>query len=163
MPESLRLSEPTDEILERLCEAFWNYNQVTSREDGITIDDVHRFDVINAVYSGTIDVDGTVYGYIIQDGNWNGTEVLAWGDPEDTGTYNPGKPDPTIFLPIKPVRCMHPTEFFDYLKKINSSEYQDQLTAYCYDRYHDPSLSVRQHYDTWANERGLRIGRVSEL
>lgn len=158
------MDHPTDEILERLCEAFWN-----GSGEGISFTK-HSHDVINATYDGTIDVDGVEYGFIIEDGNWNGTVVLAWGDPEDVGSYVP--PRPTERMTLIPKKMGLTTdEIMQYRKISATSEFSDAITAYYHDKFFAPGVSLDDFIQKRADEittiynfkPGLRLGYLSEI
>lgn len=56
----MKLSEPTEEILERISDAQWD-----GYGAGVVLLDIYRFNACNHVLSGTIDVDDETYGFIM--------------------------------------------------------------------------------------------------
>ena len=53
----------------------------------VTITDVYEKDVVNHVISGTIELDGLLYGFVQENGNMNGDLLLEWGLAEDVDEY----------------------------------------------------------------------------
>ncbi len=91
----MKLSKPTDDVHERICNAHWN-----GFGEGVKFLDIYQINACNHVLSGTIQVDDELYGFIIESGDIMGTDVKAWGDPEDVGTYEPPEQgEPLTLIP----------------------------------------------------------------
>lgn len=82
--------------LERICEAHYSGGESGG---GIIFAGRHQHDACNYTLSGSVEVDGISYGFVIDDGNWAGTEVREWGLEEDVATYVPPEPDAPTFIP----------------------------------------------------------------
>ena len=153
------LTEPTDEVLERICDAFWNKDRAA--DYGVHFHSIHEHDAINHVLSGTIEVDGHVYGFIIENGNWNGTVVLEWdADPENVGIYTPPEPGEQLtFVPINPTTMA----IFIYSHWVNEEWFKEMERNYLYDRHFQPGGFVEEHYREKAAKRGMEVGLFSDL
>jgi hypothetical protein len=147
--------EPSEEVLERICNAHWNGQNI----DGVIFLDKYCHDAINYTLSGTVEVEGTIYGFIIDDGNWNGTVVRAWGDPEDVGVYTPPVKEHLTFVPSDP----YVSDFG--LKKYLNVRRQDWFKKLegemNYDLHFSPTRKIEKHYSDLAKKKGLRIGLIS--
>jgi hypothetical protein len=154
------LAEPTDEALERICDAHWN-----GGGDGVRFLDIHQHDACNHTLSGVIEIDGVEHGFIIENGNRNGTEVRAWGDPEDVGTYTPPPPpEPLTFIPKDDALfATRPQMFAVYVYWRKQPWFAEKERAYAYDRHFQPGGFVENHYREWADKRGLKVGLLSSL
>lgn len=155
-----RLQEPTDNALERICDAHWNKSG-----EGVKFLDIHQHNACNHTLSGTIDVDGVVYGFIIESGDRNGTVVRAWGDPEDVGTYDPGPPpELRTFIPRDPkMHDVNSTNFQLYLLWRKEQWFKEKERAYNYDRHFQPGRLIEGHYRGWAEKKGMTTGYLSSL
>lgn len=156
-------SEVTENVLQRICEAA--YDEVGGRkhdEKDITIGSIYRHDVINMTFTGTVMMpDGVEYGFVIDDGNWGGTEVKEWGLAEDVGDYEPPKPDPWRLFPKHPVelRADRPGMWKVYLYWRTQDWFKELERSYNYDLHFAPGGKTNSHYtgpDSVAAKRGLK-------
>lgn len=148
------LTEPTDEALERICDAHWN-----SGGEGVKFRDIHQHNACNHTLSGTIEIDGTEYGFIIQNGDWNGTVVDKWGLADDVGTYKPEPPTLFTFVPMDDtLRTSKPHMWQVYLAWRKEKWFQDKERAYNYDRHFQPGGAIENHYREWAAKKGMKPG-----
>jgi hypothetical protein len=154
------LREPTDDVLERIVDAHWNRGG-----EGVTFTDIYQHNALNHTLSGTIDVEGAVYGFIVESGDRNGTVVKAWGDPEEVGTYeHPPVPEPRTFIPKDLfLHVTRPWMFKVYLHWRRQPWFRDKERAYNYDRHFQPGCYVEDHYREWADKKGMQVGCLSEL
>ena len=143
--------EPTSEQLERIADALWN-----KRGEGIQILDVYQHNACNHTMSGII--DGT--GFIVEMGDWSGTKVVAWGDPEDMGIYKPPKPTQWTFVPDDDLlKYKNPTMYDVYLNHWRkASWFTEQEQKLNYDLHFQPGAFVRNYYNAWAKQKGMKIG-----
>lgn len=162
--------EVSDDIFQRICEAA--YDEVGGRkhsEPHIVIGSIHRHDAINMTFTGTVMMpDGVEYGYVIDDGNWNGTQVREWGFAEDVGDYEPPKPDPWRLFPRKAhfLRCERKGLWNVYLAWRKESWFMGLERSYNYDLYFAPGGLTTSHYtgpDSLAAKRGLVWALQSEV
>lgn len=154
------LSEPTDDVLERICDAQWN----GGKGDGITFSAIHQHNVCNHTLVGEIDVDGHVYGFVIDNGDWNGTEVRQWdADPENVGWREPAPPEPATFLPAKIDHVANPGLWRVYATWRKERWFADKVRGLNYDRHFAPGGATEKHYREWAATKGLKIGFLSDL
>lgn len=156
----MKLSDPTEEVLERICDAQWN-----GSGPGIVLLDVYKFNACNHVLSGTIEVNDETYGFIIENGDWNGTVVKAWGDPEDVGTYqHPEPPEPLTFIPNDRTLCIsRPAIFEIYLGWRKENWFTEKQSAYNYDRHFQPGGCTEKYYREWAKKKGMIIGSMDQF
>lgn len=155
-----RLAYPDNDTLDRIVDAFCNRGG-----KGVQFRDIYEHDVCNHTLSGTIEVQGQAYGFIIENGNWNGTVVRKWGEPDDVGIYDPPPPsEPFTFIPTD--LCLHldrPEMFKLYAWWRKQSWFIKKERDYAYDRYFQPGGFVENHYRDWAAKKGLKIGLLSDL
>lgn len=163
--EPTYLTEPTDEALERICNASWGRPDLRKTVDGVTFLAIYQHNACNHTLSGTIYIDGVEHGFIIENGDWNGTEVRAWGDPEDVGTAaEPEPPEPLTLLPRdRSLFSDRPGMWGVYLAWRREAWFSELVRSYAYDRHFQPGGFVEGHYRTKAEKRGLRFGYLSEL
>lgn len=153
------LTEPPDSVLERICDAFYELCGYTGSSDGVTLLDVHQHNAVNHTLSGTVDVDGTIYGFIVENGDWNGTVVRRWGDPEDVSVYQPEPPgEPLTFVPDWNAS---PSTIAAWHTLRRTAAFTEKVGAYAYDRHFAPGGATEKHYRAWAAERGLVVGHLS--
>lgn len=151
------LTEPTDDILERIANAHWN----GGKGEGIKFHDIHQINACNHVLSGTIDDGGITYGFIIEMGDIVGTDVKEWGCADDVGCYTPPPPNPKTFIPADPF----PSEFIltNYFRMRETSWFKEQEGKYNYDAHFQPGVFIENHYSKWASQHGLRCGYMSDV
>jgi len=160
------LSEPTEEALERICDAHWDESTASSR--GVKFFDIQKHNACNHTLSGVIDIGGVEHGFIIDNGDWNGTVVRSWGDPEEVGVAAQPEPvppeDQLTFIPSDTnIPYFRPHLFVVYLHWRKEPWFQDKVRGYPYDRYFQPGGYVENHYREWAGKKGMRIGTLSDL
>jgi hypothetical protein len=162
-PEFLKFCErfgedAGDEVLTRICNAQWN----GGKGKGIEFLDVHQHDVCNHTITGTIEHEGETFGFIIHNGNWNGTEVEAWGDPEDVGYYAPPKPTFYTYAPKKRREDMLSGLLQVYQLWTKEKWFQDKVRGYNYDRHFAPGGKTESYYRDWAETKGMRVVTMEE-
>ena len=151
---------PKRETLEKICAAHYAGGDTADVE----FFDQYMHDACNYTLNGIVKEDGRKFGFIVDDGNMNGTVVRAWGDPEDVGYYHPPKVEPLTFIPEdQSLHKRSPARFAVYLKWRNEEWFQEKVGALNYDLHFCPTTEIRQHYADWARKRGLKIGLFSEL
>ncbi len=159
MDTALPLHEPTDEVLERICDAYWHYARGDGDTDGVHFRDVHQHNACNHTLSGTIDVDGIEYGFIIDNGDWNGTQVRAWGAAEDVPTYRHEPGEPLTFIPRNDIMGKVAVELYAYWQ--TQAWFTKLVSDYLYDRHFAPGGKIETHYREAAAKRGLEPGLLS--
>src|SRR5687768_8182613 len=92
--------ERFNDIMEMVCEACWAYPD--TYDPSVCITDKHRFDAINSVCSGTVEIDGEDWDFQIENGDWRGTWILAFSKDGSVGRYEPELPDPIFLIPADP-------------------------------------------------------------
>lgn len=159
------LSAPTDDALERICNAQWENPGLNKPIHGVTFLSIHQHNACNHTLSGTVDIDGVEHGFIIDNGDWNGTEVRAWGDPEDVGMApEPEPPEQITFLPRdQSLFQTRPEMWRVYLAWRKEPWFREMESGYNYDRHFQPGGYVENHYREKAAKRGLRAGYLSDL
>ena len=164
----MKHSTPPNEALERIVEAFWQGGSSTlwnKGSCGVKFDDIYKRDACNHVLSGTIEIDQEVYGFIIEDGNWNGTVVIEWGDAEDVRCYEPPEPGEQLTLiPKDPFLHMDRPEMFEvYLYWRKQPWFTNMVNKYAYDRHFQPGCKVREFWEKEADKKGLKWGFLSDM
>lgn len=149
---------PDSDILERITDAHWNGEDM----HGVHFTDQYMHDAINYTLSGTIDVDGELYGFIIDDGNWNGTQVIEWGLADDVGIYKPPVKESLTFIPIRP-HSLTENMLKVYLSWKETEWFKKKAGEMNYDLHFCPSLKIRNYYEDWANSKGMEIGLFSSV
>lgn len=154
------MEQPTAETLERIADAQWN-----GSGKGIVFSDIYQHNACNHTLSGTIDIDGKVYGFVIDSGDWNGTVVKEWGDSEDVGVYEPPQPaEPLTFIPSDiNLFFNRPAMFAVYAMWRKEEWFKQKESAYAYDRHFQPGGCIEKHYADFAQRRGMKIGCLSDL
>lgn len=157
------LAEPPEEALVRIADAQWDKDNAAKY--GVVFLDIHQHNACNHTLSGTIDVDGVVHGFIIESGDWNGTVVHGWGDPEDVGCYLPGEPpEPRTFVPTNRFLFTERPEMFRVYAYWRTQEwFRDMERSYNYDRHFQPGGQVETYYKEKAAKRGLVPGFLSNF
>jgi len=149
------LPEPPHEILETICDMHWSH--VKSR-DGITISEVHQHNACNHTISGTATIDGVEYGFVINSGDWGGTDVCEWGLAENVGLYEPPKPVVYTMVPRDyTLKTRRPRMWDVYLKWRESPWFNEICRNYNYDRHFMPGHQTETHYRAKAAERGMEL------
>lgn len=147
-------------FLEELCDLEWSSDR---KSDRITISDSYRHDTCNYTHSGTVTIDGIEYGFVIDNGNWNGTVVREWGLAEDVGIYEPPKPTIYTFVPTNDtLKEDRPGLWGVYLAWRKEAWFQDKERGYNYDRHFAPGGKTETYYRDWASKKGLKIATQGE-
>jgi hypothetical protein len=139
------------DVLERISEAAWSPKDAAIH--GVTILDIHTHNACNHTYSGRITHDGIEWGFVIDSGDWNGTQVREWGHAENVRSYDPPKPTRYDFVPIDPT----PKALLIHAEWKKTEWFQEKLRGYHYDRHFQPGIQVETHYRNWAAEKGMKI------
>lgn len=160
-----RLSEPTCEVLDRIANAQWSLGSNGGLVDGVTLLDIQQHNACNHTLSGVIEVDGESYGFIIDSGDWNGTVVRAWGDPDDVGVApEPEQSEPITFVPRSAALSItSPAMWRVYLAWRKEPWFREMERSYNYDRHFHPGSKTERHYREKAGRRGLVPGYLSDL
>ena len=165
MGEIKHTEGPTCEDLDRIANAHWTLGNKVGSTDGVTFFDVQTHNACNHTFSGTIEIDGTVHGFIIDSGDWNGTVVRSWGDPEDVGVApEPEEQEQITFLP-RDGNLFHasPAMWRVYLSWRKEPWFKDLERSYAYDRHFQPGGRTESYYREKASKRGLVPGYLSNL
>ncbi len=143
------------EFLEELCDTVWAGKTRTAR---VNITSSHTHNACNHTYSGTLLHDGIEYGFIIDNGDWNGTVVREWGLSDDIGTYEPPPPTIYTFVPTNDtLKEDRPAMWSVYLAWRKTDWFREKERGYNYDRTFAPGGKTESYYRDWAAGRGLKI------
>ncbi len=158
-------TEATVAELELIADVFWHLSGGTGKVDGVTISDVYQHNACNHTMTGAIERDdGVSTGFIIESGDWNGTVILAWGDPEDIGVFTPPVVEPRTFVPInRHLKAEKPAMWALYLFWRKAEWFKELERNYNYDRHFHPGRQTEDHYRDLVRSRGLRPGSRDEL
>lgn len=116
---------------------------------GVTILDRDRLDAINCRAHGVIEIDGVEYSFQVQDGNWNGTELLAWDEDKVFEHHVPTK------WALQPVARLVDEAITGgrgafLLAKWDAMLLRQEIASipgkYGYDRHFAPGLKTEQHW-----------------
>ena len=153
------LKYPTEEMLERICDAHWN----GGKGEGVTFRDIYQHNACNHTLSVTIEENGTVYGFVIDNGDWNGTVVVSWGLEDDVASYKHPEPGEQLtFVQINPcLRTERPEMWQVYLWWRDQSWFKEKNRNYLYDRHFQPGVQIEKHYREWAAQKRMTIGLLS--
>lgn len=156
------LAEPSDEIVERICELAW----AGGKDDGcgIRITEITRHNAANQTYVGTVDYDGHRYGFVIDNGDWAGTVVQEWGTEDVAQAYRAPEPSLAVFVPSNPFLSIEAPAKFDLYCMWRTENWLKELErSYNYDRHFSPGLVTENHYRAAAAKRGLVPGSLSNF
>lgn len=155
-------NKDVDEILERVCNIIWDYS--SKRTDGVvTIEDKYKHDAINCTVTGYVDWKGEQFRFIIDNGDWNGTQVVEWGTEEDVGYYQPPKKIPFTFIPADDeLKFKFPAMFNVYTLWRKENWFQEMERGYNYDRHFAPGSKTEKYYNDKAAQKGLRVACMDE-
>lgn len=162
---ALALKEPTYEALEEIANAQWSLGSREGASGPVTLLDVQQHNACNHTLSGTIRLGDEIYGFIIDSGDWAGTVVRAWGDPEEVGVADEPEPqEPRTFLPRNPALFHEsPAMWSVYLAWRKEPWFREMERSYNYDRHFQPGGKIEGHYRDKAGKRGLVSGYLSDL
>jgi hypothetical protein len=171
--DEMALKFPGRNVEEEVLEAIVNSERHRTAKDpvtdhnGVHLSDAFAHDAINYTLSGTITFEGVDYGFIINDGNWNGTSVIEWGLDEDVGSYEP--PPPTIYTMIPATNNIrmgyHGYSMFKdvYLAWRKEAWFEKICRDYMYDKHFAPGSKISEHYRGLASKRGMKLATSDEF
>jgi len=143
-----------EDILMRISEAAWSGGPVPA---GMTLD-VYTHNACNHTFSGTIVYEGEEFGFVIESGDRNGTQIDEWGPAEDVGTYQP--PQPTVYrlVPVDPdLKSKSMGMWNVYMAWRNEDWFKKIESGYNYDRHFAPGGKTKTYWQGNAARRGLRF------
>jgi hypothetical protein len=149
--------EMPEDVIERIVEAHCSKDE---KRYGVHFTDVVEHDVINHTLAGTVDWNGESYGFVVDNGNWNGFVVKKFGLAEDTN-ISVEQPEPCrlTFVPKdRFLKQTNPAMYGVYLHWREQSWFKEKVSAYLYDRHFQPGNQVENYYRTWAATKGMEIG-----
>ena len=146
------------EILQEICEAFYSTGYEGGSVGRVYVGDYTPLNAINKVVRGSIDIDGVVWEWLIQDGDWNGTEVREWGLEEEgnVGYYEP-PPKPKMILVNTVDKFSEPRRWDEAEKFSKSSEGDELMRKYAYDKFVQPGGYIEGYWRKQAENHGVRI------
>lgn len=147
-----------DDMLSAICEARY------AGEDGgdrFSFTDVVKHDAINVTMYGYIDNE---IGFVIRDGNWDGTVVESYGP--DTSTVVPEGHYARLFDVGPGLRANRSltqrtgllTVYVSWIRGDGVKDIQKVEHDYAYDAHFAPGGKTTEHYDKIARSRGLVLG-----
>lgn len=144
------------DALERICDAMWNKEHQADYK--VKLSDVHQHNACNHTATGEIEVKGKTYGFIIDNGDWNGTVVREWGSPEEIGVYEPPKPTIYTFVPENDnLKNEKPALWKLYLSWKKADWFKKMENDYNYDKHFQPGCKTEDYYRSWAHSKGMRV------
>jgi hypothetical protein len=158
-----------DDVLTRISEAAHDdYGHPECKDiDGLMILDRDRMDAINVRISGTIQIGEDEHWFILQDGNWNGTQLEAWDDVGDK-TFERHQPTQWAVQPNSTIVAsalsrgktgakMLLLKWEAVIDPRNKDEMSELPRKYAYDRHMQPGCLIENHYTAAAAKRGFVI------
>lgn len=143
------------EILERICDAQWN----NGKGEGINFSDIHQHNACNHTLSGSIEYQGEIFHFIINNGDWGGTEVIEFGTIDEVGVYYPPPQTMFDFVP----KSKEDPDFLKLYERWKKEEwFKKKLSSYHYDRHFQPGHKIEQHYKEWADKFRLKIEEITQ-
>jgi hypothetical protein len=129
------------------------------REDeAITITGVHTHNSVNHTITGYVEHAGKTYAFEVDNGDWNGTVVRQWGDPETVPTFVPPKQTYWDFVPKdETMPVTRPGMYMAYLNWREEPWFEEKRRGYSYDNHFQPGLLTERHYRKWADTKGLKL------
>lgn len=132
---------------------------------GIDHPDVHilerdRIDAINVRAHGILQFGGEEFTFQIQDGNWNGTELLAWNDDRPFELHEPTRwtLEPNGELVEKAItEGRGPFLIFKWDAMLSRAPVSEIAGKYAYDRRVQPGVVVESHWKAEAARFGFVI------
>lgn len=159
-----QLLEPTENELERICDASWTHG--AKGGDGVVFHVHHARNACNHTLKGTIDVAGVLYGFHIDNGDWGGTEVREWGLEDDVATHQ--EPEPAEAIAFVPASLDQNNQMkrnwqlrtYAHWRKTWLKEHEGK---YNYDRHFSPGGKTEKYWREIPEKRGLTTGLLSDF
>jgi hypothetical protein len=147
-------------VLTRICEAGWAPSQL---EPGIKELRVHEHNACNHTYEGVLEYDGIAFSFVVDNGDWNGTEVREF-TTEDAAGYEAPRPALYVLVPEKAdLRATNPAMYSVYLHWTRTSWFADIQRGYNYDKHFQPGVKTEQHYRDKARQHGLKFVQSDDV
>lgn len=151
--EELFGTDVSEDVLTRILEKV--YYQRPDDTD-ICINEVHKHNALNCTISGTIRYNEVEYGFIISDGNNNGTDIIEWGLADDVGYYQPEYHRGFTLAPYDDNLIEHDISAYSkYLEKTKELWFDKIVQGYNYDRYFAPGHTTERYWLGKAKEHNL--------
>lgn len=153
----------SEDVITRILEKAY-YGRPNDTD--ICINNIHKHDALNCTISGTILYNDVEYGFIISDGNNNGTDIIEWGLSDDVGYYEPEEPAELILAPFDyPNTVINDSaRFARYLRLRDNPEIKQLLSNYQYDKYFAPSARITKYWNDKAKEKNLQfVEKIAEV
>jgi hypothetical protein len=155
--------EAVEDVLTRICEAHWSWDLQLNKQDelfGVTFTDVHAHNVVNHTLSGRILYEGEEFSFIIDNGDWNGTQVIEWGSADEVGVYEPPSKTTFTFVPQKALLRgdEHDFSMFSvYAAWTKEAWFNDMVHSLNYDLHFQPGSKIKTYYAAKAAVRSMVI------
>jgi len=158
-------SDVAEDVLTRIVEKAY-YENDRARDTDVKINDIYKHNIMNWTISGTILYETIEYGFIIANGDWNGTEIIEWGLADDVGYYEPDRPTEIIIAPLDYPNTVvnDPKRFARYIASRNDPDVKDLLFSYQHDKFFDPKPSTVNYWHNKAKAKGLQfVEKIPEV
>ncbi len=155
--------QAAEDVMTAICESHWNQPKMYQADHaGVTFTEIHEHDAINHTLSGRIEWQGIEYGFIVRNGNWDGTTVLEWGLAEDVGRYVPPQPTVYVCVPRNSVGFLNTLHGFYMFRDVflawKKEEWVKEIErSYNYDRHFQPGSKTETYWQAKAGQRGLKL------
>ena len=184
---SRTLPDEGNSLLEEISDLAIQYCQgaelfLTSNH--ITITGSHRTDALNYTFTGTVDIAGKTYYFVIESGNRMGTYIERWDDEETATPWEPPEPSYMTFVPPrlsylrqcyaeymladrKPATAEVFWAAIDYIRyrdHIRQADwFKDLVQSYNYDRYFAPGPKTENYFREKAAGHKLIVINSTDL
>lgn len=170
------MTETGDSIEDKVWQAFERDVPPHQREDAITamaeatsgwgtpanvrILEHDRIDAINCRAHGIIIIEGREYVFQMQDGNWNGTELLSWNEDRLFERHEPTRwalqPLPNL-VDDAILAGRGPFLIAKWDIMLSRDGIAEIVRSYAYDRYVQPGGQIESHYREKAAKHHFEI------
>ena len=142
-----------EDLGEEIFNCFYN------REDSenVSIHSIHKIDAINYEFMATIYKDGEeVCEVSCRDGNWNGSEILDFGDISTPKRYaTQYQLEIADSIKLDPEKYERAKKIFKLWQK--EPWFKEMQSSINYDFHFDPCSKTKNHWKEKAREKGLKI------
>jgi hypothetical protein len=145
-----------DDALQAMAEATGGYGSPVN----VTILDRDQLDAINFRAGGIIEIEGREFTFQFEDGNWNGSVLLAWESDRPFERHEPTRwaiqpKQHLVWDAINAGRGPFLIAKWDIM--IGRPEIAKIVGNYAYDRFFQPGGQIEKHYHALADKHHFEI------
>lgn len=141
------------ELMEIIGESIYG-----SPQECVSIADKVTHNACNCTVSGVVRYGGSQYGFVADNGDWDGLVLREFLVSDKAPVYEVPQPVEYTFV----IKAARPTPLMEkiYAQWKETDWFKEKVRAYNYDRHFAPGIKTETHYREWASQKGLRIARV---